>query len=109
MTEYMGKSEQQTVTVERQAGTNLFLSEIDALGRKTVYAYDAKGNVTSVTRLANTAQAVSETFTYEPAFQKIATCRVDTFVLTHGSRSLAALQLPTSQPRVLTSSSSRRS
>lgn len=69
----LGKPEQQTVTTERQAGTNLVLSETDALGRKTAYTHDAKGNVTSATRLAGTAQAVTETYTYEPVFQQIAT------------------------------------
>lgn len=69
----LGKPEQQTTTIERQAGSNLVLSETDALGRKTAYTYDAKGNVASVTRLAGTAQAVTETYTYEPVFQQIAT------------------------------------
>jgi RHS repeat-associated protein len=67
-----GRPEQQGVTIERQAGTNLMLSRTDALGRKTTYTYDARGNVTSTTRLAGTANAVTETFTYEPLYSQIA-------------------------------------
>ena len=43
----------------------------DALGRTTAYQYDAKGNVTSITRLSGTGQAVTTSFTYEPAFNQL--------------------------------------
>lgn len=69
----LGKSEQQTVTYERNATTNLLTAEIDTLGRRTEYTYDAMGNTLTVTRLAGTANAVTETFTYEPAFNQVAT------------------------------------
>ena len=43
-------------TYERQAATHLLTAQIDALGRRTEYTYDAKGNVTSVIRLAGTRE-----------------------------------------------------
>jgi RHS repeat-associated protein len=68
-----GEPEAQTLTYERQAGTNLILGVTDALTRKTVYTYDAKGNVLTVTRLATTPNAVTTTFTYEPTYNQVAT------------------------------------
>ncbi|HKQ51208.1 MAG TPA: RHS repeat-associated core domain-containing protein [Pyrinomonadaceae bacterium] len=70
-TRAVGKPEQQAVTYERQAGTNLPLSMTDALSRKTAYTYDAQGNVKSITRLPGTTSAVTTTFTYEPAFNQV--------------------------------------
>lgn len=64
----VGAAEQQTITYERQAGSDLPLSITDQLGRKTAYAYDATGNVTAITRLAGTPNAATYTFTYEPTF-----------------------------------------
>ena len=66
----VGKPEQQQVTYVRQAGTNLPLSVTDALNRKTTYAYDALGNPTEVTRLADTPNAALIRFTYDPAFSQ---------------------------------------
>jgi RHS repeat-associated protein len=54
----LGLAEQQQVT--------------DALGRRTAYTYDALGNVTSVQRLAGTADAVTTQYTYEPIFSELA-------------------------------------
>lgn len=71
-TRAVGKPEQQAVTYERQAGTNLPLSVTDALNRKTAFAYDSLGNVKSITRLPGTSAAVTTTFTYEPAFNQVA-------------------------------------
>lgn len=68
----VGKPEQQRVTFEREAGTNLLLSITDPLNRKTAYTYDAMGNPTEVTRLAGTAEAVTVRRTYEPQFNKVA-------------------------------------
>jgi YD repeat-containing protein len=48
-------------------------SVTDALTRKTAYTYDAKGNMLTVTKLATTANAVTTTFTNEPAFNQVAT------------------------------------
>ncbi len=60
-------------TIERQAGTNFVLSDTDPLNRRTAYGYDAMGNLTSVTRLSGTSQAVTTSFTFEPTFNQIAT------------------------------------
>ena len=70
-TKALGLSEQQTLTFERQAGTNLVLSTTDPMGRKTTFTYDTMGNVTNRTRLADTAQAASTTLTYESAFNQL--------------------------------------
>ncbi len=44
----------------------------NALGRQTDFAYDAMGDLTSLTRLAGTGNAVTTTFTYEPTFNRVA-------------------------------------
>jgi RHS repeat-associated protein len=64
-----GQPEQQTTTIVRDA-TNLVQSVTDALGRKTTLSYDGFGNVTGITRLAGTANAVTDSFTYDPTTQK---------------------------------------
>jgi RHS repeat-associated protein len=61
----VGKPEQQTYSVERQAETNIILSATDPLGRKTAYTYDSVGRVTSVTNLALTSEATSTRYTYD--------------------------------------------
>ena len=68
----VGKPEQQAVTYERQAGTNKVLSETDPLGRKTVYAYDSAGQLTDVTRFAETASAATTHLTYDARFYQLA-------------------------------------
>ncbi|MBI4490137.1 MAG: Ig-like domain-containing protein, partial [Deltaproteobacteria bacterium] len=68
----LGKPEEQTITYEREAGTNLVLSVTDTLNRKTAYSYDATGNVSSITRLAGTPEAVTTSFTYESTFNQVA-------------------------------------
>ena len=65
-----GLPEQQAFTLVRDANTNLITSVTDQLGRQTAYDYDAKGNVTSITRQAGTSQAVTTSFTYEPTFNQ---------------------------------------
>lgn len=52
--------DQQKVTLDRQTGSNLVTRLTDPLSRKTDYAYDSCGNVTSVTRMAGTQQAVND-------------------------------------------------
>jgi RHS repeat-associated protein len=59
-------------TFEREAGTNLVLSVTDPLNRRTAYAYDPMGNMTSVTRMAGTGEAQTTSFTYEPTFDQMA-------------------------------------
>ncbi len=71
-THALGAPQQSTVTYERQAGTNLYLSMTDPLGRKTALAYDAFGNMTSFTRLADTPNAVATNVTYEPNYHQVA-------------------------------------
>jgi len=60
------------VTYERQAGTNFVTAMLDALNRRTEYAYDSMGNVSSVTRMAGTSEAVTTSFAYESSFNQIA-------------------------------------
>ncbi len=69
----LGKPEEQVMTSEIQPGSNLLLSQIDALGRKTTFTYDAKGNVQTITRLADTPDAVTASYTYEPTYNQAAT------------------------------------
>ncbi len=71
-TDALGTAVQQTVTIERQAATNLLLSVTDPLSRKTSFTYDSSGNVLTVTELAETVNSVTTTFTYEPVFNQIA-------------------------------------
>ncbi|SAK39693.1 RHS repeat-associated core domain-containing protein [Caballeronia ptereochthonis] len=61
----------QTTTYVREA-SGLVDSETDALGRKTAYSYDALGNVTSVTRLAGTTNAVTTQLTYTTDYNQLA-------------------------------------
>jgi len=68
----LGLPEQQTVTYQRDAATNLVTSRTDALGRTTSYTYDAKGNTLSTTSLAGTPNAVTTTKTYTADFNQIA-------------------------------------
>ena len=63
-TQALGAPEQQTITYERQQGSDLILSVTDALNRKTAYTYDAMGDVTSVTSLAGTPNAVTTQYGY---------------------------------------------
>ncbi len=67
----LGETEEQTVTFERQTGSNLVTAMIDPLGRRTNYSHDTAGNVTSVTDLAGTSSAVTTNFTYESTFGRI--------------------------------------
>ncbi|CAJ5947090.1 RHS repeat-associated core domain protein [Burkholderia pseudomallei] len=61
----------QTITYKREA-SGLMDSETDALGRTTAYTYDAIGNVTSVTKLAGTSNAVTTSFTYTSDYNQLA-------------------------------------
>jgi RHS repeat-associated protein len=69
-TRAVGRPEQQTVTFERQAGSNLPLSVVDALNRRTTYGYDSMGNITSITDLAGTQDAVTMSFTYDSVYNQ---------------------------------------
>lgn len=59
------------VTYERQTGTDFITSVTDTLNRRTQYAYESMGNVTTVTRMAGTSEAVTTSFAYEPVFTQV--------------------------------------
>lgn len=65
-----GKPEQQTYTY-RYYSDNLPQSVTDPLGRVTSYVYDANGNVTSVTKLSGTSNAVTTSMTYDSTFNQL--------------------------------------
>ena len=64
-TRALGTPIEQTTIYER-AVSGLVLSVTDPLGRRTAFTRDAKGNVTSVTRLAGSAQAATTSLSYVP-------------------------------------------
>lgn len=66
-----GTSLAQTTTYVRE-GSGLIDSTTDALGRTTTYSHDALGNVTGLTRLSGTSNAVSYSFTYTSNYNQLA-------------------------------------
>lgn len=60
-TRALGEPEEQAVHSVRQSSSNFVTSSLDPIGRQTVQTFD-DGNLTSVTRLANTGTPL--TFTY---------------------------------------------
>lgn len=83
-----GTSLAQTLTYVRQA-SGLVDSMTDALGRKTTYSYDNSGNVTRITRLADTSQATTYQYSYTPDYNQIASItdplsHTTTFAYTNG-------------------------
>lgn len=66
-----GTSLAQTLTYTRES-SGLVDAVTDALGRKTAYTYDGLGNLTSVTRLAGTSNAVTTQLTYTSAYNQLA-------------------------------------
>lgn len=73
----LGKPEQQTFTYQRDPSTNLPLSFIDSLGRKTEFTYDPSenGNLLSVTTMADTVGEAKVDYTYETKFNEIQTVK----------------------------------
>ncbi|WP_205744420.1 RHS repeat protein [Dyella sp. M7H15-1] len=71
ITEAYGTSLAQTATFNRES-SGLLDSQTDALGRTTAYAHDALGNVTSITRLSGTSNAVTTQFTYTSDYNQLA-------------------------------------
>ena len=72
----VGQSYEQTTTYTRDPNSELIDSMTDALGRETSYIYASSGNVPlgdilSVTRLANTSQPVTTSFTYTSTFSEV--------------------------------------
>jgi RHS repeat-associated protein len=70
-THALGQPEEQTVTYSYFAD-NLLQSVTDALGRKTSYDYDANGNLSRLTQLDGTSDAVTTTLTYSAQFNQLA-------------------------------------
>ncbi|WP_236872520.1 RHS repeat-associated core domain-containing protein [Burkholderia pseudomallei] len=66
-----GTSLVQTTTYKREP-SGLVDSETDALNRTTSYTYDALGNVTSITRLSGTSNAVTTNYTYTSDYNQLA-------------------------------------
>lgn len=66
-----GTSLAQTTTFNREP-SGLIDSETDALGRTTAFTYDALGNVTSITKLSGTSNAVTTRFTYTSDYNQLA-------------------------------------
>jgi YD repeat-containing protein len=65
-----GLPEQQTITIQRDAA-NQVLSVTDSLSRTTQYSRDGFGNVTAITSLAGTANAVTQSYSYDPVYQQV--------------------------------------
>ncbi len=61
----------QTFTYNRDPNSNLLTSFVDPLARETDFTYDAMGNLTSITRLAHTPNALTTSFQYEPVFNQL--------------------------------------
>jgi RHS repeat-associated protein len=71
-TRAVGMPVAQGVTYERDSATNRLLARVDALNRRSEFAYDVNGNLLSVTRLAGTANAATTIYTYEPTWSQLA-------------------------------------
>jgi YD repeat-containing protein len=69
-THALGQPEQQSVTYQYYAD-NTVQSVTDALGRVTGFDYDNLGNMTTVTQLSGTSNAVTTTATYNGPFSQI--------------------------------------
>ncbi|NPC70708.1 type IV secretion protein Rhs [Corallococcus exiguus] len=72
----LGTAEERETNFELDSSTGRLNALIDAMGRRTEYEYDAWGNVTQVTGLAGSPQAVSTQYTYTSTHQ-IATVEDD--------------------------------
>ncbi|MBB3121403.1 RHS repeat-associated core domain-containing protein [Pseudoduganella violacea] len=71
ITTALGLPEQQIEVYERDPLSNLLLARTDALGRKTAYTYDEKGNLLTQTLFAGSAAAVTSTMTYSGDFSQL--------------------------------------
>lgn len=66
-----GTSLAQMTTFNREP-SGLIDSETDALGRTTAFSYDGLGNVTGITKLSGTSNAVTARFTYTSDYNQLA-------------------------------------
>ena len=115
-TRALGRPEQQVTTVERNATTNLVTALIDPLGRRTEYGYNTVGDVTSITRLAGTGNAVTWNLSYDVTDGTFATTsdlRTITDPLQHtttfnynGARALTSIQDPLGHVTTITPAAS---
>jgi RHS repeat-associated protein len=71
LTDTKGCSCGSQVTYERQIGTDFVTAMVDALNHRTEYTYDSMGNVTGVTQMAGTSEAVTTSFAYEPTLNQV--------------------------------------
>ena len=70
-TRAVGTPQVQADTFTRQEGTGLLLSMTDALNRTTNLSYDAMADLTGVTQLALTSNAVTTSLTYNPQYYEL--------------------------------------
>jgi RHS repeat-associated protein len=70
--EALGTSLERVTTFTRPSASNHVTVIKDSLNRETHFTYDGSGNITTITKLAGTASAISTTFTYEPSFNQLA-------------------------------------
>jgi RHS repeat-associated protein len=68
-TRALGQPEEQTTTYE-YFPDNLLESTTDSLDRTSSFVYDVNNNLTQVTQLSGTANAITTTYTYEPTFNQ---------------------------------------
>jgi YD repeat-containing protein len=66
----LGQPQQATYTHQLDAGNRVTLVT-DPLSRQTNYTYDNFDDILTVTRLYGTANAVTDTFTYDPTFHQL--------------------------------------
>jgi RHS repeat-associated protein len=71
-TRALGQMEEQTVTAEREPGSNFVAAVVDGLNRRSEFVYDTSGDLLSATRLAGTVGAVTTTLAHEPRFHQVA-------------------------------------
>jgi YD repeat-containing protein len=69
--EGVGTAQQRATSITRQGGTQFVERVTDGLSRHTDFTYDAKGNVTGVTQLAGTQDAVTTSYAYESTFSQL--------------------------------------
>jgi YD repeat-containing protein len=67
----VGTAAEQTVTIERQPGTELVTAVVDPAGMRTAYAYDDAGYPTAVTVADGTDDAVTTTVGYDERFHQV--------------------------------------
>jgi RHS repeat-associated protein len=72
ITRALGQTEQEVTQNNVDSATNLVTSRTDALGRVTAFQYDPRGNMTQMTLLHGTGNAVSWTYTYDPVHNQLA-------------------------------------